>query len=67
MEDKLYKVGDKVPKAGRYQCIVCGLIIEFSPQHIEKGAVFNSCPLCFAGTENGPKKPDEDVWKYIGE
>ncbi len=66
MEDNLYKVGDRVPKAGRYQCIVCGLIIEFSQQHIDQGVVFNSCPLCFAGTENGPKKPDEDFWKFIG-
>ena len=66
MADKLYKVGDKVPQAGRYQCIVCGLIIEFLPQHIEKGVVFNSCPLCFAGTDKGPKKPDEDIWKLIG-
>lgn len=66
MENKLYKVGNKVPKAGRYQCIVCELIIEFLPKHIEQGAVFNPCPLCFAGTEKGPKKPDEDFWKYIG-
>ena len=66
MEDKLYKVGEKVPKAGKYQCIVCNLIIEFLPGHIEKGVVFLFCPLCLAGTENGPKKPDEDVWKYIG-
>ena len=61
MNEKLYKVGDKVSQAGRYQCVVCGLIIEFLPKHIENGAVFNSCPLCFAGTDNGPKKPNEDV------
>ena len=66
MVNKLYKVGDNVPQAGRYQCIACGLIIEFLPQHIEKGVVFNSCPLCFAGTDKGPKKPDEDIWKFIG-
>lgn len=65
MTDKLYKVGDKVPQAGRYQCTVCGLILEFLPQHIEKKALFNSCPFCFAGTEKGPKKPDEDIWKFI--
>ena len=57
MEKQMYKVGDKVPRAGRYQCIVCGLILEFLPKHIEMGVLFNSCPLCFAGTENGPKKP----------
>lgn len=66
MLNQLYKVGDKVPQAGRYQCIVCGLIIEFLSQHIERGAIFNSCPLCFAGTDKGPKKSDEDIWKFIG-
>lgn len=66
MEEKLYKVGDAVPKAGKYQCIVCGLIIEFLPKHIEQGVAFMLCPLCFAGTENGPKKPDEDFWKFVG-
>lgn len=65
MKGKLYKVEDKVPQTGRCQCIVCGLILEFLPQHIEKNAVFNSCPPCFAGTENGPKKPDKDIWKFI--
>lgn len=65
MTDKLYKAGDKVPQAGRYQCIVCGLILEFLPQHIENGVLFNPCPLCFAGTEKGPKKLDEDIWKFI--
>ena len=66
MEKKMYKVGDKVPEAGRYQCIVCGLILEFLPKHIGMGVLFNSCPLCFAGTENGPKKPEEDIWTFIG-
>ena len=65
MENKQYKVGDKVPQAGRFQCIVCGLIIEFLPKHIEMGVLFNACSLCFAGTENGPKKTDEDVWVAI--
>lgn len=65
MKDELYKVGDKVSQVGRYQCIVCGLILEFLPQHIGKGVLFNPCPLCFAGTEKGPKKPDEDIWKFI--
>lgn len=65
MTNQLFKVGDKVPRVGRYQCVVCGFIIEFLPQHIERGAVFNSCSFCFAGTENGPKKPDEDIWKFI--
>ena len=66
MTDQLYKIGDKVSQAGRYQFTVCGLIIEFLPKHIERGAIFTSCPLCFAGSDHGPKKPDEDIWKFIG-
>lgn len=66
MAEVFFKVGDKVPQAGRYQCVICGLIVEFSPHHIEQGVIFNSCPLCFAGTEQGPKKADEDIWKLIG-
>lgn len=66
MVDMLFKVEDKVPKAGRYQCTTCGFIIEFLPKHIELGVTFGSCPVCLAGTENSPKKPDEDIWKFIG-
>ena len=63
--EKMYKVGDKVPMAGRYQCAVCGLIVEYLPKHIEKGATFGICTLCKAGTENGPKKPDEVFWRQV--
>ena len=66
MENQSYKVGDKVPAAGRYQCIVCGLVLEFLQKHVDMGVVFNHCPLCYAGTESGPKKPDEDVWVFLG-
>lgn len=62
----MYKVADKVPRAGRYQCVVCKLIVEYLPKHIEKGATFGICTLCNAGTEKGPKKPNEEFWKYIG-
>ena len=65
-QEKMYKVGEKVPKAGRYQCAVCGLIVEYLPKHIEKGVTFGICTLCKSGTENGPKKPNEEFWKYIG-
>lgn len=64
--EKMYKVSDKVPKAGRYQCIVCGLVVEYLPKHIEKGVAFGICSLCLSGTEKGPKKPNEEFWKYIG-
>lgn len=62
----MYKVADKVPRASRYQCIVCGLIVEYLPKHIEKGVTFGICTLCQAGTEKGPKKLNEAFWKYIG-
>lgn len=66
MKKQMYKVGDRVPQAGRYQCVVCGLILEFLPKHIKREVLFNFCPLCFAGTENGLKKPDEDIWTFLG-
>ena len=62
----MYKVKDKVPRAGRYQCIVCDLIVEYLPKHIEKGVTFGICTLCYSGTEKGKKKPHEEFWKYIG-
>lgn len=63
--EAMYKVGDKVSRAGRYQCIVCGLIVEYLPKLIEKGVTFGICTVCNAGTEKGPKKPNEEFWKYI--
>lgn len=65
MEEKLYKFGDKVPQAGKYECLVCGFVVEYLPKHIEHGAVFNICPVCMAGTEGGPKDKDEEFWKFI--
>jgi len=66
MDEKLYKVGDKVPQEGRYQCVVCGVVVEYLPRHISSGAVFGVCPLCHSGSESGPKKPNEEFWKFIG-
>lgn len=65
MEDQIFKVGDKVPQAGKYVCIICGLVIEYTSAHIEKGSAFGVCPLCQAGSEEGPKKPHEDFWKLV--
>lgn len=67
MEEKIYKVGDKVPQAGRYVCMVCGLVVEYLPKHVEDGAVFDICTLCKAGTVDGPKKPHEEFWKLATE
>lgn len=66
MEEKLYKVGDTVPQAGRYACVVCGFVAEYLPKHIEKGVAFVACPVCHSGTEGGPKDVHEDFWKFIG-
>lgn len=66
MEEKLYKVGETVPQAGRYQCTVCGFIVEFLPKHVGMGVKFTDCGICHAGTEEGPKKTHEDFWKFIG-
>lgn len=65
MDDKIYKLGDVVPEAGRYQCTVCGIIVEYLEKHIEQKVKFGVCPLCLAGTEEGPKKPHDDFWKKI--
>lgn len=65
-QEKMYKNGDTVPQAGRYQCAVCEFIAEYSPKHIEKGVTFGMCTVCKAGIEDGSKKPNEEFWKYIG-
>ena len=65
-QEKMYKVGDTVTQAGRYRCEVCGFIVEYSPKHIEKGVTFGMCTVCKSGTEDGPKKANEEFWKYIG-
>ena len=65
-QEKMYKAGDAVPKAGRYQCAVCGFIVEYLPKHIERGVIFGMCTVCKSGTDEGPKKPNEEFWKYIG-
>jgi hypothetical protein len=66
MEEKIYKFGDKVPQAGKYQCIVCGVIIEYLPKHIIAEAVFGVCPQCLSGSDTGPKKPNEEFWRFMG-
>lgn len=64
-EEKLYKTGDLVPKAGRYQCVVCWFVIEYLEWHLAYWVKFPICPVCMAWTENWPKKPDEDFWKFV--
>lgn len=65
-QEKMYKAGAAVPQPGRYQCAVCGFIVEYLPKHIEHGVTFGMCTVCKSGTDDGPKKPNEEFWKYIG-
>lgn len=65
-QEKMHKNGDIVPQAGRYQCVVCGFIVEYLPKHIERGVTFGMCTVCKSGTDEGPKKANEEFWKYIG-
>lgn len=65
MEEALFKTGERVPAPGRYQCVVCGFVIEFVQHHIDRGVTFLTCSVCHAGTEGGPKAPHEDVWKAL--
>ena len=60
-ESKLYKVGDVADVAGKYQCIVCAHIIE-----MKVGDKFEVCPVCQAGSEGGPKGPEEGFWQLLG-
>lgn len=57
---------EKIPVAGKYKCVICGLIVDVAPHFIERGATFFSCPICKAGTEDGPKNEEEEVWEYLG-
>ncbi|MDD2871279.1 MAG: hypothetical protein PHS49_04775 [Candidatus Gracilibacteria bacterium] len=55
-----------IPVAGKYKCIICGLIVDIDQHFIERGSTFFACPICHAGNENGPKGPQDDVWEYLG-
>jgi hypothetical protein len=66
MEEKIYKIDETVPQAGKYQCVICGVVIEYLPKHIMANVVFGICPLCHSGSDDGPKKPTEDVWRFMG-
>jgi uncharacterized Fe-S center protein len=66
MEEKIYKFGDIVPQAGKYQCVVCGVIVEYLPKHIMASAKFGVCPQCLSGSDAGPKKAHDDVWRFMG-
>lgn len=64
--ETMYKMGDKVPKAGRYECVACGFVVAYLAKHLDYGVTFPVCPVCKSGTDEGPKKADEEFWKYIG-
>lgn len=62
----LIKATEKIPVAGKYKCVVCGLIVDIDQHFIDKWLSFFACPICHAWTENGPKSPEEDVWEFLG-
>lgn len=66
LTEEIYKMGDKIPKAGRYQCVVCGFVVEYLEKHLAYGVAFPICPVCQSGTDAGTKKAHEEFWKYIG-
>ncbi len=59
----LYKIGDIVPVHGMYMCVPCGYVQEF-----QEGALFTTCELCLAGTEEGPedyKEAETEFWELL--
>jgi len=58
MNNNLYKINDIVPQDGRYICVPCAYIMEF-----KKGDKFTVCPLCLAGTKEGPIEEQDEFWR----
>ncbi len=59
----LYKIGDIAPVHGMYMCIPCGYVQEF-----QQDALFTTCELCLAGTDEGPegyKEAETEFWELI--
>jgi len=50
----LVKATEKIPAAGRYKCLICGMIVDVDQHFIDRGTPFFACPVCHAGTEEGP-------------
>lgn len=65
--EEMYKTGDKVSRAGKYRCAVCGFVIEYLSKHLEYGVTFPVCSVCKSGSDEGSKKADEEFWEYLGE
>ena len=62
----LTKATSKIPTAGRYKCIICGLNVDIDQHFIDRGASFFACPICHAWSEGGPKWLEDDVWEFLG-
>ena len=62
----LTKATEKVPVAGKYKCIICGLIVEIGQHLIDNEATFFACPVCHAWEEWGPVGVADEVWEYLG-
>lgn len=61
-----FKATEKIPAAGKYKCVICGMIIDVAPHFIEHETTFFACPVCHAWSEWWPKSELEDVWEYLG-
>lgn len=61
-----FKSTEVIPVAGRYQCVVCKLVVDVPAHVVAMGKTFFACPICHAGEEGGAKGPHEEVWEYLG-
>jgi hypothetical protein len=59
----MFKNDDIVPQDGWYICVPCGYVDEF-----KAGDKFPICPVCLAGTDDGPDgstDPHADYWDFF--
>ena len=61
-----FKATATIPAAGRYKCVICGLIVDIDQHFVDNGATFFACPICHAREEGGPKWIEDDVWEFLG-
>jgi len=61
-----FKSTDTILAAGKYQCVVCKLVVDIPAHIVAMGKTFFACPICHAGEDGGAKGSHEDVWEYLG-
>ena len=62
---KKFLATDVIPAAGKYQCVVCWLVVEITQHMIDVGATFFSCPICHAGKEGNEVWPETEFWAQL--